>query len=52
MMVIDIHMQFHRLDSHFNRFLPTLMTQVLAEVSYLVVCISWSFGFMAVVSVA
>ena len=35
--------QFHRLDSHFNRFFPTFITQVLAEVSYLVVCISWSF---------
>ena len=29
--------------SHFNHFFPTFITQVLAEVSYLVVCISWSF---------
>ena len=36
--------QFHRLDSHFNNwFFPTFITQVLAEISYLVVCISWSF---------
>ena len=35
--------QFHRLDSHLNRFFPTFITQVLAEVSYFVVCISWSF---------
>ena len=34
--------QFHRLDSHFNRFSPTFIT-LLAEVSYLVVCISRSF---------
>ena len=34
--------QFHRLDSHFNWVFPTSITQVLAEVSYLV-CISWSF---------
>ena len=37
------YMQFHRHDSHFNRFFHTFITQVLAEVSYLVVCISWSF---------
>ena len=30
---------------------PTFITQVLAEVSYLVVCIPWSF-YMAVESVA
>ena len=35
--------QFHRLDSHLNRFFPNSITQLLAEVSYLVVCISWSF---------
>ena len=35
--------QFDSLDSHFNRYFPTFITQVLAEVSYLVVCISWSF---------
>ena len=35
--------QFHGLDSHFNWLFPTYITQVLAEVSYLVVCISWSF---------
>ena len=35
--------QFHRLDSHFNQFFPTSITQVLAEVSHLVICISWSF---------
>ena len=36
-------MQFHRLRSHFIiDFFPTSITQVLAEVSYLVVCISWS----------
>ena len=35
--------QFHSLDSHFNRYFPTFITQVLAEVSYLVVCIYWSF---------
>ena len=35
--------QFHRLDSHFNQFFLTSITQVLAEVSHLVICISWSF---------
>ena len=35
-------MQFHRLDSHLNRFFATFIT-LLAEVFYLVVCISWSF---------
>ena len=35
-------MQFHSLNSHFNHFFPTSITQVLAEVSYLVVCFSWS----------
>ena len=35
--------QFHRLNSHFNRFFTSFITQVLAEVSYLVVCIFWSF---------
>ena len=34
--------QLHRLDSHFNRIFPTLIT-LLVEVSYLVLCISWSF---------
>ena len=35
--------QIHRLDSYFNRFFLTFITQVLAEVSYLVVCISCFF---------
>ena len=35
--------QFHSFDSHFNWFFPTFISQVLAVVSYLVVCISWSF---------
>ena len=35
--------QFHRLDGHFNRFFPSFITQVLAEVSYVLVCIFWSF---------
>ena len=35
--------RFCRLDSHFNHFFPTFITQVLAEVSYPVVCmvLSW-----------
>ena len=45
------YMQLHRLDSHFNRIFPTCITQVLAEVSYI---LSFVFPglFMAVVSVA
>ena len=39
----DWYTQFHGLDSHFNGFFPTFITLVLAEVSYLVVCISRSF---------
>ena len=35
--------QFHRLDSYFNRFFPSFITQLLTEVSYLVVCVLWSF---------
>ena len=37
------YMQLHKLDSHFNQFFPTIITQVLAEVSYIIICISWSF---------
>ena len=37
------YMQFHRLHSHSQQiFFATSLTQVTAEVSYLVVCISWS----------
>jgi len=33
--------QFHRLHSHFSWFFAFFHHQVLAEVSYLVICISW-----------
>ena len=33
----------YTVDSHFNRFFPSFSTQLLSEVSYLVVCIFWSF---------
>ena len=37
--------QFHRLDSHFNRIFPIFhyLYWEVAEVSYLIVCIFWSF---------
>ena len=40
---LNWYTQFHRLYSHFNSFFRSFVTQVLAEDSYLVVCIFLSF---------